>query len=231
MSNSRGRTLLIVMILLSAVLLAAGNVLCHALVVQELTGSAPPAEPGVLQQIDPRRRPGGRPAPAFRLVLQRRAAPGRRRFSPCSSASMRGGATPAGGQLGRRPIGTSDGALRLLALLQQEGRLVDFLEEDIEPYNDAQVGAAVRAIHAGCRKALHERMRIERIYGEEDGASVEVAVRLRSRRGAPHRQRPRRSRPSAASSSTAAGAPSEVTLPKTAGVDAAILAPAEVEIA
>jgi hypothetical protein len=41
MSNSRGRTLLIVIILLSAVLLAAGNVLCHALVVQELTGSAP----------------------------------------------------------------------------------------------------------------------------------------------------------------------------------------------
>src|SRR5579875_2269671 len=35
-------------------------------------------------------------------------------------------------------------ALALLAALQEEGRLVDFLTEDIAPYSDAQVGAAVR---------------------------------------------------------------------------------------
>jgi hypothetical protein len=51
MSNSRGRTLLIVIILLAAVLLAAGNILCHALVVQELTGTAPPAVGPMMAEI------------------------------------------------------------------------------------------------------------------------------------------------------------------------------------
>ena len=82
-------------------------------------------------------------------------------------------------------------ALRLLALLQQEGRLIDFLEEDIASYGDAQVGAAVRAIHGGCRNALHERMKIERIYAEEDGADGRSRTRIRSRHGAADRQRAR----------------------------------------
>lgn len=69
-----------------------------------------------------------------------------------------------------------DAALQLLALLQHEARLVDFIQEDIAGYDDAQVGAAVREIHAGCRKALAERMEIARIYDEDDGASVEVSA-------------------------------------------------------
>ncbi len=69
---------------------------------------------------------------------------------------------------------SADAALRLLALLQQEGRLIDFLEEDIAPYDDAQVGAAVRAIHQGCRQVLQERLQLERIIDREDGATVDV---------------------------------------------------------
>ena len=34
--------------------------------------------------------------------------------------------------------------------------MVDFLHEDIDPYSDAQIGAAVRDIHRGCRKSLHD---------------------------------------------------------------------------
>src|SRR5690242_20660684 len=45
-----------------------------------------------------------------------------------------------------------DSAVQLLALLQREGRLLDFLGEPIDSFNDAQVGAAVRAIHKGCKK-------------------------------------------------------------------------------
>ena len=45
-------------------------------------------------------------------------------------------------------------ALTLLAVLQREGRLVDFLQESIDGYPDAQVGAAVREVHRGCRAAL-----------------------------------------------------------------------------
>src|SRR5262245_56412530 len=44
------------------------------------------------------------------------------------------------------------GALQLLAMLQREGRLVDFLSEAIDDYDDATIGAAVRDIHKGCKK-------------------------------------------------------------------------------
>ena len=45
-------------------------------------------------------------------------------------------------------------AVTLLAALQREGRLVDFLQENIDEYTDQMVGAAVRDIHRDCRKAL-----------------------------------------------------------------------------
>ena len=60
--------------------------------------------------------------------------------------------TTAGAEVATSPPPPPDrgeAALRLLALLQQEGRLVDFLEEDLAPYSDVQVGSAVRAIHGG----------------------------------------------------------------------------------
>lgn len=64
--------------------------------------------------------------------------------------------------------------LRVLAVLQRDGRLIDFLEEDIDPYTDGQVGAAVRDIHRGCRKALHEYLKIEPVMNaaEEDQVTV-----------------------------------------------------------
>src|SRR5262245_41318605 len=49
--STGGRTVLIIVILLSAVLLAAGNILCHALVVQELTGTSPPSDPDLLSRV------------------------------------------------------------------------------------------------------------------------------------------------------------------------------------
>lgn len=63
-------------------------------------------------------------------------------------------------------------ALQLLALLQREGRLVDFLEQEIEPFSDAEIGAAVRVVHAGCRKALRGHVKIAPVRAEEEGASV-----------------------------------------------------------
>ncbi len=64
---------------------------------------------------------------------------------------------------------SADRAVQLLALLQREGRLVDFFAEDITPYQDEQIGAAVRELHAGCRKALEQYFELEPILdGEED---------------------------------------------------------------
>lgn len=75
--------------------------------------------------------------------------------------------------------------LRVLAVLQRDGRLIDFLEEDIEPYSDSQVGAAVRDIHKGCHKALHEYLALEPVLNaaEEDSVTVDAdfdpaAIRL-----------------------------------------------------
>lgn len=64
--------------------------------------------------------------------------------------------------------------LRVLAVLQRDGRLVDFLEENIDAYSDAQIGAAVRDIHRGCRKALHEYLRIEPVLSAAEEAQVTV---------------------------------------------------------
>lgn len=66
----------------------------------------------------------------------------------------------------------ADAALQLLALLQREGRLVDFLEEDVSGADDAQIGAAARVVHAGCRKALHEHVKLAAVRSEEEGVKV-----------------------------------------------------------
>jgi hypothetical protein len=70
---------------------------------------------------------------------------------------------------------SNDRAVQLLALLQRDGRLVDFFSEDITPYQDAQVGAAVRELHANCRKSLEQYVRLEAIIEGEEDSPVTVA--------------------------------------------------------
>jgi len=67
---------------------------------------------------------------------------------------------------------TTDAALQLLALLQREGRFVDFLEEDVASFADADIGAAARVVHSGCRKAIREHVKLEPVRSEEEGARV-----------------------------------------------------------
>jgi hypothetical protein len=67
-------------------------------------------------------------------------------------------------------------ALQLLALLQREGRLVDFLEQDIVPFSDAEIGAAVRVVHEGCRKALRGHAKLAPVMKEDEGATVTVPL-------------------------------------------------------
>src|SRR5258706_15161561 len=51
--------------------------------------------------------------------------------------------------------------LTVLSLLQREGRLIDFLQEDMAAFSDAKIGAAARAVHAGCRKVFSEYLTLE----------------------------------------------------------------------
>lgn len=64
--------------------------------------------------------------------------------------------------------------LRLLYYLQQGGRLVDFLKEDISAFNDAQVGLAVRKIHQDCSRLIEELVTIRPLREEQEGALIQV---------------------------------------------------------
>ena len=63
-------------------------------------------------------------------------------------------------------------ALQLLALLQREGRLVDFLEQDIAAFPDADIGAAARVVHEGSRKALRAHVKLSPVRSEDEGARI-----------------------------------------------------------
>jgi len=65
-------------------------------------------------------------------------------------------------------------ALFVLHLLQRDGRLVDFLSEDLDGFSDAEIGAAARTVHEGCRKTLRTYLELEPVYREAEGARVTV---------------------------------------------------------
>ena len=67
-------------------------------------------------------------------------------------------------------------ALQLLGLLQREARFIDFVEEDISAYSDADIGAAGRVVHEGCRKVLREHFTIEAVRPEGEGSHVTLPV-------------------------------------------------------
>ncbi len=69
-----------------------------------------------------------------------------------------------------------DRAVQILALLQRDGRLIDFLAENISAYPDAQLGAAVRTIHETCRQALEHYLKMEPILSSGEDQPVTVKV-------------------------------------------------------
>lgn len=65
-----------------------------------------------------------------------------------------------------------DGALQLLGLLQREARFVDFIQEDVAAYADADIGAAARVVHEGCRKVLRDNFTLDAVRDEAEGSRV-----------------------------------------------------------
>src|SRR5437879_3794843 len=65
-----------------------------------------------------------------------------------------------------------DAALQLLALLQRDARLIDFVGEDLGGYADAQIGAAARLVHEGCAKVLREHFSLVPVREEAEGSRV-----------------------------------------------------------
>ena len=65
-------------------------------------------------------------------------------------------------------------ALTLLTALQREARLVDFIQEPIDAYSDAQVGAAVREVHRQCAALLERLFELQPVLQDREGNEVEV---------------------------------------------------------
>ena len=65
-------------------------------------------------------------------------------------------------------------ALTLLAALQREGRLVDFLQQEVTGFSDEDVAAAARVVHAGCRRVLQQGLDLEPAVREAEGSTMSV---------------------------------------------------------
>ena len=108
-----------------------------------------------------------------------------REFSQSVAALLQGKTTPAlpAPEPEPEPVpkpklpDIAPGAVQLLGLLQREGRLIDFLQEDLTQASDAQIGAVVKStIYSGCRKALQQYLTLEPIMADdEEGNEVTVA--------------------------------------------------------
>jgi len=154
------------------------------------------------------------------------------RFAARVEAARSGRALPAAppAPAAERRVDSASAALQLLSLLQREGRLVDFLQQDIASFPDADVGVAARVVHEGCRRALRDHASIEPVRAETEGARVKLdagfdadAVKLVGDvRGEPPWSGTLRHRGWRAT---------RIDLPRLVGEhDARVLAPAEVEL-
>ena len=228
MSNESGRVALVLMILQAGLVIAATNIFLYIDAVQQL----PPHVTADSLQRALEGAMAHRPMHVLYLVaipvaatLMVAFAVVLRREQPTTAKPASESAPEA---VPSKP--SNDPALRLLTILQNEGRFIDFLQESLEPYADAQVGAAVRSIHDGCRQALRDRINIERIYNEEEGSEIEIprgfdpaCLRLTGNvQGDP---------PFRGTLQHGGWRVTQVNLPEVSGeVDVTVLAPAEVEI-
>lgn len=81
---------------------------------------------------------------------------------------------PAATPVAEPPERVHASGLAVLAMLQREGRLIDFLQEDVAAFSDAEIGAAARVVHAGSRKVLTQYLSLEPVLKEAEGAAVTV---------------------------------------------------------
>jgi len=65
-------------------------------------------------------------------------------------------------------------AEQLLMILQREARFVDFLQENLDGFDDSQIGAVARTLHTKCKKTMENYVKIESIFKEEEGSTVTV---------------------------------------------------------
>jgi hypothetical protein len=90
-----------------------------------------------------------------------------------TDVALSGQPTPVIEQAAPEPVRSE--AVTLLAALQRDARFVDFIQESIDGYNDAQVGAAVRDVHHGCRDVLERMFDLKPIVDQEEDTDIQVS--------------------------------------------------------
>lgn len=69
---------------------------------------------------------------------------------------------------------STDSAMQLLSIMQQEARLIDFLQEDLTSFSDEEVGAAARVIHTGGKKVLSDYVTLAHVRNEDEETRITV---------------------------------------------------------
>lgn len=67
-----------------------------------------------------------------------------------------------------------DDVIGLMGLLQEKGRLLDFIMDDVAPYSDQQIGSAARVVHSGCSAVIKEYFRIAPVFAGTEGTKATV---------------------------------------------------------
>jgi hypothetical protein len=80
---------------------------------------------------------------------------------------------PAASQRAKQPPARSE-AITLLAALQREARLVDFLQEPLSGYSDAQIGAAVREVHRNSAAVIERMFALQPVAASDEGSQIDV---------------------------------------------------------
>jgi hypothetical protein len=118
---------------------------------------------------------------AYALLRQRASAPAS--ATPASGATEKAPAQPAAPMPSATPAPTAapgpipaagGDALILLSLLQERGRFLDFVAEDISAYSDAQVAAASRVVHQGCKAVITECLALAPAHPGAEGDRITV---------------------------------------------------------
>ncbi|CAM2164337.1 DUF2760 domain-containing protein [Paraburkholderia sacchari] len=102
-------------------------------------------------------------------------APAPQPVAPAPAPAAAPVAKPAPAPVAAIEEASPQSALQLLGLLQRNARFVDFVEEDIANYGDADIGAAARLVHEGCRATLREHFTIRPVRTEAEGSRVTIA--------------------------------------------------------
>jgi hypothetical protein len=80
-------------------------------------------------------------------------------------------------QSGGKPVAAAPSrsdALTLLSALQREARFLDLVQESLDSYSDAQVGAAARDVIKQSRAVLQRMFGIERLVAHNEGDPIPI---------------------------------------------------------